>query len=276
MVSIGPPGGNGTTILIGRSEYCAERKDWPSHRQQDRGAGTGNSSENTVFFRHGDPPGGDGSTATYGNHIPAAGPASPPQASARAGKQGFPRSAGRQDDPWRAAAGRRDRPGAPVAPGAWPAPSTARCHHATDHNGEASPLRFRGERQSLREAAGLVELDVHGVIFAASASSEARACTLSSAQTGIGRSMRASAASRPSGNGCSISVTPTLAQAVRFRVRLSSVQPSLASTIVLPAGRRDAPPRSAPRHHPRCQLHLEQGPGGRPLRRFGHRCRRGE
>ena len=43
--------------------------------------------------------------------------------------------------------------------------------------------------------------------------------------------MRASAASRPSGNGCSISVTPASAQAARFCARLSPVQPSLASTM---------------------------------------------
>ena len=48
--------------------------------------------------------------------------------------------------------------------------------------------------------------------------------------------MRASASSFPAGKGCSTKVTPTAAQAARFRSRLSGVHASLASTISSDSG----------------------------------------
>ena len=88
--------------------------------------------------------------------------------------------------------------------------------------------------------------------------------------------MRASASSRPSGRGCSMSVTPASAQAARFASKLSGFQPSLASTISCDP-RRGAAYRRDPRAVVvAAELHLEQGPPRGLLGRRRHRRRRAE
>ena len=112
----------------------------------------------------------------------------------------------------------------------------------------------------------------------ASASSEARSCTLSSAQTGIGRFMRASAASRPSGSGCSISVTPAFG-AGREILREIVCAPSLIGVDDELGFRRGAPHRRDPlasSASPPPSFTLSKGRPAACCRRLRHRRRRSE
>ena len=78
----------------------------------------------------------------------------------------FQQTACRAGGPAPAAGGRRGRRPAPAAPPASPGRSQRGRDHAPDHQREALGLRLRRERERLGEAAGLVELDVHGIVFA--------------------------------------------------------------------------------------------------------------
>jgi hypothetical protein len=80
--------------------------------------------------------------------------------------------------------------------------------HAADHDLEVVLARRGGQRQGLGEAAGLVQLDVDGVVFADEFASPSRSWALSSAHTAMGRLRRASLASSAAGSGCSMSSTP--------------------------------------------------------------------
>ena len=110
----------------------------------------------------------------------------------------------------------------------------------------SSPRRARlgGERQRLGQAAGLVELDVDGVV----APGEARERgTVMQRFVGADRAPRAgaepSAASSPAGKGCSISATPTSAQAAMLRVERVGA-PAFVG-VDDEAGARGAPSRTA-------------------------------
>ena len=70
----------------------------------------------------------------------------------------------------------------------------------------------RGQRQRLGEAAGLVELDVDGVVAAGEAGRGRRACAgIRRRRPAPGAALPASAASAPAGSGCSISSKPVSA-----------------------------------------------------------------
>src|SRR5580700_164341 len=126
MVSIGPPGGNGTIILIGRSGYfcCAAARliagnpiaaPAMAERTLRLVAMTILQEVSKQFFMRRRP------AETYTNRPYAFSPKAPHPPD----KRDCRRSADRRRDPWQGAAGRRDRPDAPAARPAWPAPSKA-------------------------------------------------------------------------------------------------------------------------------------------------------
>jgi hypothetical protein len=84
------------------------------------------------------------------------------------------------------------------------------CHHAADHDGEALRLASRA-RECGCEAAGLVELDVDGVVLAGKFRKAPKAVgRFIGADQAIAReTLRASSA--PAGSGCSTSSTPAVA-----------------------------------------------------------------
>ena len=84
--------------------------------------------------------------------------------------------------------------------------------HAADHDPEAARARASRQRQRLGQAAGLVELDVDGVV-AAGERGEVGAVVQRFVGADRERARQpASAASAPAGSGCSISSTPVSAQ----------------------------------------------------------------
>ena len=90
-----------------------------------------------------------------------------------------------------------------------------RCQHAADHDLEIRFLGGLGQGKRLGQAAGLVELDVDGVIFADKLCRLSRPWANSSAQIGTSWAMRSRASSSAAGRGCSTSSTPTAAQVSR-------------------------------------------------------------
>ena len=168
-----------------------------------------------------------------------------PTAPASADKPGCPRSAGRR--------------ARSLASSSGPSRSTKRArlrqqhgrrhrqrgrHHAAGHDGEAEPLGFRGHRQRLGQAAGLVELDVDRVVFAGE---RRQRSAVMHAFVGADRDRpldaRPAPRRAPSGSGCSTSTTPACAQAARLAARLSLVP----AFIGVDDQRRAAARRRAPR-----------------------------
>src|SRR5580700_1670464 len=163
MVSIGPPGGNGTIILIGRSGYfcCAEARPIAGNPIAAPAIAERTLRLVAMTFLP-----EVLCTAARSKLTPTGrGPLAPKRrtrgiSEATVVAQAVGAILGEQQraveidyaGALRDQHGRRHR--------------QRRRHHAADHDGEAALLRCRGKRQGLGQAAGLVELDVDGVVFA--------------------------------------------------------------------------------------------------------------
>jgi hypothetical protein len=111
-----------------------------------------------------------------------------------------------------------------------------RADHATDHDPQAPPLRFRRQRERLGQPTHFVELDIDGLVFPVEPVEIGTVRQDSSAQSGIGCSNRAGASSAWAGSGCSISATLKSMSIGMYSPSWRSFQLSLASTMRRAAG----------------------------------------
>ena len=156
-----------------------------------------------------------------------------PTAEATAGAAARPRSAAPARGRAQGAGARRGRPSRRPAPEAQPG-AMASDVATMQPTMILKPMarRLGRERQRLRQPAGLVELDVDGVIAAAKTSRSPRVCSDSSAHTGTGRGDTAPERHpAPAGSGCSMSSKPASAATAISSGSIAGVQASLASAI---------------------------------------------